>query len=92
MKRLVVLGSTGTIGEATLDVAARHPEQFRVLALAAHGNHEALFAQCERFRPDIAVLVDRGAAAKLATRVAAGRLGTRILAGAESLDAVAASP
>jgi 1-deoxy-D-xylulose-5-phosphate reductoisomerase len=92
MKRLVVLGSTGTIGEATLDVAARHPEQFRVLALAAHGNHEALFAQCERFRPDIAVLVDRGAAAKLATRVAAGRLGTRVLAGAESLDAVAASP
>ncbi len=51
MKGLAVLGSTGTIGEATLDVAGRHPDRVRVVALAAHSNHEALFAQVERHRP-----------------------------------------
>ncbi|MGH8196565.1 MAG: 1-deoxy-D-xylulose-5-phosphate reductoisomerase, partial [Steroidobacteraceae bacterium] len=51
MKGLVVLGSTGTIGEKTLDVAGRHPDRFHIVALAEQSNHEALFAQCERFRP-----------------------------------------
>ena len=45
MKGIAILGSTGTIGEATLDVAGRHPDRFRVVALAAHSNHEALYAQ-----------------------------------------------
>lgn len=92
MKGLVVLGSTGTIGEKTLDVAGRHPDRFHIVALAAHSNHEALFAQCERFRPECAALADRAAAAKLAARVAAAGLGTRVLAGAESLATVASLP
>ncbi len=92
MKGLVVLGSTGTIGENTLDVAGRHPDRFHIVALAAHANHEALFAQCQRFRPELAALVDRGAAAKLAQRIAAARLTTRVLGGPESLDQVAALP
>jgi 1-deoxy-D-xylulose-5-phosphate reductoisomerase len=92
MKQLVVLGSTGSIGEATLDVAARHPDRFRVFALAAQRNHEALAAQCERFNPDVAVLVDRAAAAKLAARIQSAGLGTRVLAGAESLETIASLP
>ena len=71
MKGIAILGSTGTIGEATLDVAGRHPDRFSVVALAAHSNHEALFAQVERHRPAIAALADRTAAARLAQRVAA---------------------
>jgi 1-deoxy-D-xylulose-5-phosphate reductoisomerase len=92
MKGLAVLGSTGTIGEATLDVAARHPQRVRVVAIAAHSNDEALFAQIERHRPACAALVDRAAAARLAQRIAAAGLPTRVLAGAESLVAVATLP
>ena len=92
MKGLVVLGSTGSIGENTLDVAGRHPERFRIVALAAHSNHEVLFAQCERYRPECAVLVDRAAASKLASRVAEARLGTRVLAGVEALSTIATLP
>ena len=92
MKGIAVLGSTGTIGEATLDVVGRHPDQFRVVALAAHSNHEALFAQCERFRPDCAALADRAAAAKLAQRIASAGIPTRVLAGPDALSTVATLP
>jgi len=92
MKGLAVLGSTGTIGEATLDVAARHPDRFRVVAIAAHSSHEALFAQVERHRPVYAALVDRGAAARLAQRVAAAGLPTRVLPGPDALATVATLP
>jgi 1-deoxy-D-xylulose-5-phosphate reductoisomerase len=92
MKGLAVLGSTGTIGEATLDVASRHPDRFRVVAIAAHSNHEALFAQAARHRPDYAALVDRGAAARLAQRLAAAGLPTRVLPGPDALAAVATLP
>jgi 1-deoxy-D-xylulose-5-phosphate reductoisomerase len=92
VKGVAVLGSTGTIGEATLDVAGRHPDRFRIVALAAHSNHAALFAQVERHRPECVALVDRTAAAKLAQRVAAARLTTRVLAGPEALSTVATLP
>ena len=92
MKGLAVLGSTGTIGEATLDVAARHPDRIRVVALAAHSNHEALFAQVERHRPDVAALADRVAAARLAQRVAAAGLPTRVTGGPDALTVVATLP
>jgi 1-deoxy-D-xylulose-5-phosphate reductoisomerase len=92
MKGLAVLGSTGTIGEATLDVAARHPDRVRVVALAAHSNHEALFAQVQRHRPAVAALADRVAAARLAQRVAAAGLPTRVTGGPDALTAVATLP
>ncbi len=92
MKGLAVLGSTGTVGEATLDVAARHPGRFRVVALAAHSNHEGLFTQVERHRPDYAALVDRQASARLAQRVAASGLPTRVLQGPDALATVATLP
>ena len=92
MKTLVVLGSTGTIGENTLDVALRHPDRFRVLALAARGNDEALFAQCARCRPEFAALADRAAAARLAERLRGSELPTRVLAGPDAISEIAALP
>ena len=92
MRGLVILGSTGTIGENTLDVAGRHPDRFRVVALAARTNHESLFEQCRRYRPEYAALLDPAAAARLAARVAAEGLPTRVLAGSEALSTVAALP
>ena len=68
MKRLTILGSTGSIGESTLDVVARHPERFEVVALAANASHEKLAAQCERFAPRYAALADEDAAAERCAR------------------------
>lgn len=92
MKGLVVLGSTGSIGASTLEVAGRHPERFRIVALAARSNHEALFQQCRRCRPEYAALLDRAAASKLGARLASEGLPTRVLAGPESLLTVATLP
>ena len=57
MKRIAILGSTGSIGTQALDVIALHPDRFSVAALAAHGNADALFDQVRRFRPAMAGLV-----------------------------------
>ena len=56
MKKIAVLGSTGSIGRQTLDECARHPDLFRVTALTAHSNKELLFEQIRQFRPEIACL------------------------------------
>ena len=51
MRRIAILGSTGSIGTSTLDVVAAHPDRLSVIALAAGRNRELLHMQCERFRP-----------------------------------------
>jgi 1-deoxy-D-xylulose-5-phosphate reductoisomerase len=92
MRGLVVLGSTGSIGENTLDVAARHPDRFRIVALAARANDRILAEQCLRFRPAIAAMLDGTAAARLTKRLAAAGCDTRVLAGPEALLSVATLP
>ena len=62
---VAVLGSTGTIGDNTLDVLARHPDAFRVVALGARRNVAKLAAQCRQFRPDYAALAEPDAALEL---------------------------
>ena len=92
MRGLVVLGSTGSIGENTLDVATRHPDRFRIVALAARANDKILAEQCLRCRPDYAAMLDRTAAARLAERLATQHCATRVLAGPEALVTVATLP
>jgi 1-deoxy-D-xylulose-5-phosphate reductoisomerase len=87
-----VLGSTGTIGDNTLDVLARHPERFRVVALGARRDHAKLFAQCQRFRPDYAALVEPEAARSLEQALRTAGLPTRVLVGEGALDTLAALP
>jgi 1-deoxy-D-xylulose-5-phosphate reductoisomerase len=65
-KRLTLLGSTGSIGDSTLDVVARHPERFSVYALSAHRNGDKLVEQCLRFQPEVAVVGDADTAARVA--------------------------
>jgi 1-deoxy-D-xylulose-5-phosphate reductoisomerase len=91
-QRLVVLGSTGSVGANTLDVAARHPERFEVFALAASSQVDAMLAQCARFRPAFAVMAQPAAAQALAARLEAERLPTRVLTGPDALETVAAHP
>ena len=65
MKRLAVLGSTGSIGTATLDAVARFPEKFSVVALAAGHNLAVLEAQVRDFRPSLVAVADEADAAAL---------------------------
>ena len=65
MKRLAILGSTGSVGANTLDVAARHPDRFSVTALAAGRNDALLLEQCTAHRPAHAVLASADSAERL---------------------------
>ena len=58
MKKISILGSTGSIGTQALDICARHPEEYRVTALTAKSSREKLFDQVRRFRPEMAGLLD----------------------------------
>jgi 1-deoxy-D-xylulose-5-phosphate reductoisomerase len=87
---VAVLGSTGSIGESTLDVLARHPDRFRVVALAAHRNASKLAQQVIQWKPDYAVLADESAVEELKERLARAGVATRILAGEAGLIEAAA--
>jgi 1-deoxy-D-xylulose-5-phosphate reductoisomerase len=90
---VAVLGSTGSIGESTLDVLARHPDRYRVSALAARQNAAKLAEQIAQWRPDLAVLADPAGLPELNNRLSrAGVSGTRILTGEDGLAEVAADP
>ncbi|HQS58220.1 MAG: 1-deoxy-D-xylulose-5-phosphate reductoisomerase [Gallionellales bacterium 35-53-114] len=90
--RLTVLGSTGSIGTSTLDVVARHPEKYQVIALTACRQDELLFEQCLRFKPRYAVLLDQAAAARLSQRITAASLKVEVLCGEQALVQVASLP
>ena len=65
MKNLTILGSTGSIGNSTLDIVRRNPEEYRVYALVAGRNVKVLAAQIIEFRPKVAVVASEGALANL---------------------------
>ena len=88
---LTILGSTGSIGESTLDVVSRHPEKFRVFALAGHRQVDKLAAQCKQFRPEYAVVGDAGHAAELEKKLKQEGIGTQVLYGAQALIDVASA-
>jgi len=92
MRRIALLGATGSIGDSALDVIARHPDRFAVAALAAHRNAGKLAALCRRFRPAVAALLDVDAARVLAADLARDALPTRVLAGPAGVAEAAALP
>ena len=90
MQRITILGATGSIGASTLDVLARHPDQYSVYALTAHGRVEELAEACRRHRPRRAVVGTPDAAARLATLLAG--LDISVEHGEQALCDVASSP
>lgn len=87
VKKITILGSTGSIGVSTLDVIARHPDRFSVFALSAHSRVEELAQQCKIFRPRYAVMpggvdeaiIEANPAAALKQRLAALGVETEVL-------------
>ncbi len=88
---LTILGSTGSIGKSTLDVVSRHPEKFRVFALAGHRQVGKLAAQCKQFRPEYAVVGDADHAAELEKKLKQEGISTQVLYGAQALIDVASA-
>ncbi len=89
MKRIVLLGATGSIGASALDVIARHPDRFAVHALTAGHRVDELIDLCVRHRPAVAVIADVRLHDSLRAGLRAKGLSTAALAGAESLVDVA---
>jgi 1-deoxy-D-xylulose-5-phosphate reductoisomerase len=87
MKRVAILGSTGSIGCSALAVIDAHPERLSVVALAAGRNAAALALQVDRYKPAVAAIADEG----LVGAVGAGP-GTRVLGGPQALIEVATHP
>ena len=92
MKTLAVLGATGSIGVSTLDVVGMHPDRYRVVALSGHSRVELLADQCERFRPDHAVVGSAESARRLEEMLRRQGVKTEVLFGAGALAQVASLP
>ncbi len=86
---VTLLGSTGSIGMSALDVLARHPQRYRVVALAARSQADKLFEQCRQHQPEVAVMLDADAADHLRERIRSAGLATTVMAGASALEEIA---
>ncbi len=89
MKQVTILGATGSIGLSTLDVIARHPDQFAVFALTANTQVERLYQQCRQYRPVYAVMFDTQAAEQLRHKLQRDGLETKVLGDLDGLIEVA---
>ncbi len=87
--RIVVLGSTGSIGVNTLDVIERHPDRFEVFALTASTSVDAMLAQCARHQPAFAVMASEAHGLQLETQCRDAGFPTRVVWGAQAIEMVA---
>jgi 1-deoxy-D-xylulose-5-phosphate reductoisomerase len=93
VKKIAILGSTGSIGNSTLAICESFPTRYQVVALAAGTNLDAAFAQCHRWRPRIISLATEQLAAELSSRLfAAGISGIEVVSGTEGTILVATLP
>lgn len=87
MKRLAILGSTGSIGQSTLSIVDQFPERYSVASLAAGRNVDEAFAQASRWRPKMVSMATGELAGKLA-----GRLREQGIAGIDVVDITSRPP
>jgi 1-deoxy-D-xylulose-5-phosphate reductoisomerase len=90
MKGLCILGATGSIGVSTLDVAARHPHLYKIIALTANSNIDALFEQCLTHRPQYAVVVGESKSQEFKDKIRNSPISDmKVLTGTNALEEVA---
>ncbi|MEA9604422.1 1-deoxy-D-xylulose-5-phosphate reductoisomerase [Polynucleobacter sp. JS-JIR-II-c23] len=85
VKKVAILGSTGSIGVNTLDVIRAHPDRFKVVALTAAKQVDLLAEQCAEFKPTIAVVADADGAARLSKILLEKKINTQVLYGPQAL-------
>jgi 1-deoxy-D-xylulose-5-phosphate reductoisomerase len=91
-QRLVILGSTGSVGTSTLDVVARHPDRFEVVGLSSFQRVDLLVRQCLQFRPRVVVVPTEDRAAQVRAQLAAHALATEVRVGEQALCELARAP
>ena len=84
MKRLTILGSTGSIGTSTLSVVRQNPDKFQVLALVAGKNVAEMASQCIEFNPKYAAMADELSAQSLRRILSENNCKTEVLSGKEA--------
>jgi len=90
MKGICILGATGSIGVSTLDVVARHADLYKVVALTANTNIDALYEQCLEHHPEYVVVVDENSAQKFKEKLKNSIVSDiKVLSGVKSLEYVA---
>ncbi len=89
-KRVTILGSTGSIGDSTIDLIERDPEAYKIVALTAQSNWSKLADQAKRLRPEMVALGDRAGFASLKSALAGTSV--RVVAGPEGICEAAALP
>jgi 1-deoxy-D-xylulose-5-phosphate reductoisomerase len=87
---ITLLGSTGSIGNSSLDVIARHPQRYQVVALTANSDVATMLQQCQHWQPQFAVMSDADAATQLQQQLKDSA--TEVLSGLEGLQHVARLP
>ncbi|WP_455483736.1 1-deoxy-D-xylulose-5-phosphate reductoisomerase [Haemophilus parahaemolyticus] len=85
MKKIVILGSTGSIGKSTLSVIQSNPSDYQIFALVGGKNVELMAAQCVLFQPQFAALDDENAAAHLRAHLITLNINTKVLAGQKAI-------
>jgi len=91
-QQITVLGATGSIGKSTLDVISRHPDLYRVFALTAHSQVDALCDMCLEHKPQYAVMVQADKAQELSLKLKSLNSKTEVLSGVDALCQVASNP
>lgn len=89
MKKISILGSTGSIGTQTLDIVNQYPEQFQVVGLATRSNVDLLATQVKQFRPEIVAICDKNKLGTLKDAIASLDYSPIILPGEEGVAEVA---
>jgi len=92
VKGICILGATGSIGVNTLDVAARHPDKYKIVALSANGQVDRLVEQCEQYQPEYAVMANEKAAEELEKVLKNKNSSVQVLSGMEGLEKIASLP
>ncbi len=92
MQKLVILGSTGSIGKSTLSVVDNNPEQYQVFALVGGKNVELITEQCQQYQPRFVALDDEQASVKLKENLTALGLKTEVLSGQKAICELSSHP
>ena len=91
-QKITVLGSTGSIGTNTLDVVARHPDQYEIFALSASTQVDLMLKQCAQFKPRFAVMASSAHAQQLAEKLKQNGLAVQVLDTQDALETIASHP
>lgn len=92
MKKLVILGSTGSIGTSTLSVIDHNPNDYQAFALVGGKNVALMTAQCQRYQPTFAALDDANSAQQLAENLKALNVATEVVSGTQAICELASHP